>query len=201
MTILSIETSCDDTSIALIECNQGVCHVLSNIVSSQVKIHAPYGGIVPNLAARAHLKNIEPCLKQALTEAKNPEIDLIATTIGPGLIPSLLVGANFAKALSYKWQKPIVGINHIEGHIYANWINNSEIDFPALCLVVSGGHTQLILMKGHGKYKLIGQTRDDAAGKLLIRWLNCLVSVIQADRLSRKKQNPETAKNLTCLDQ
>jgi len=165
MTILAIETSCDDTSIALIECNQGICHILSNIVSSQIEIHAPYGGIVPNLAARAHLKNLEPCLGQALKDAKNPEIDLIATTIGPGLIPSLLVGANFAKALAYKWNKPIIGINHIEGHIYANWIINSKIDFPALCLIVSGGHTQLILMKDHGKYELLGQTRDDAAGE------------------------------------
>jgi len=165
MTILAVETSCDDTSIALVKCNQGICHILSNIVSSQIEIHAPYGGVVPNLAARAHLKNIEPCLRQALSEAKNPEIDLIATTIGPGLIPSLLVGANFAKALAYNWQKPIIGINHIEGHIYANWITNSKINFPALCLVVSGGHTQLVLMNGHGEYKLLGQTRDDAAGE------------------------------------
>jgi len=100
--------------------------ILSNIVSSQIKIHAAYGGIVPNLAAREHLKNIEPCLKQALKEAKNPDIDLIAVTNGPGLIPSLLVGVNFAKALAYSWQKPIIGINHVKGHIYANWLDNSK---------------------------------------------------------------------------
>ena len=197
MIILGIETSCDDTGIALIKCSsrQG-CEILSNLVSSQVKIHASYGGVVPNLAARAHLKNIEPCLKEALKQAKQPKIDLIAVTSGPGLIPSLLVGVNFAKALAYNWQKPILGINHLEGHIYANFIrekksqilraylstpssneggesqgtpsNSSQgqpLALPTLCLVVSGGHTQLILMKGHGKYKLLGQTRDDAAGE------------------------------------
>ena len=165
MIILGIETSCDDTGIALVECSQKSCRILSNIVSSQIKIHAPYGGVVPNLAARAHLENIEPCLKQALKQTKNPKIDLIAVTVGPGLIPSLLVGVNFAKALAYVWQKPIIGVNHIEGHIYANWIKSSHIKFPILCLVVSGGHTQLILMKSHGKYKLLGETRDDAAGE------------------------------------
>ncbi len=177
MIILGIETSCDDTGIALVKCRspQG-CEILSNVVSSQIKIHAPFGGVVPNLAARAHLKNIEPCLLTALKEAKNPKIDLIGVTTGPGLIPSLLVGVNFAKALAYNWRKPILGINHLEAHIYANWlkpigeISNSQFlisknIFPALCLVVSGGHTQLILMKGHGKYKLLGQTRDDAAGE------------------------------------
>jgi len=165
MIILGIETSCDDTSIALVEKNTRGFKILSNIVSSQIKIHAAYGGIVPNLAAREHLKNIKPCLKQALKEAKTPKIDLIAVTVGPGLIPSLLVGVNFAKALAYNWQKPIIGINHIEGHIYANWLNNSKIEFPILALVVSGGHTQLILMKNHNKYKLLGETRDDAAGE------------------------------------
>ena len=166
MIILSIETSCDDTGIALIEGNRKGCQILSNIVSSQIKIHAPYGGVVPNLAARAHLENIEPVLKKALQQANNPKIDLMAVTIGPGLIPSLLVGTNFAKALAYNWQKPIMGINHIEGHIYANFLKGTvPFTFPALCLVVSGGHTQLILMKGHGKYKLLGETRDDAAGE------------------------------------
>ncbi|MFH1461057.1 MAG: tRNA (adenosine(37)-N6)-threonylcarbamoyltransferase complex transferase subunit TsaD [Patescibacteria group bacterium] len=165
MIILGIETSCDDTGIALVEFGQRKCLVLSNVVSSQIKIHAPFGGIVPNLAARAHLKNIEPCLKQALKQAGHPKIDLIAVTKGPGLIPSLLVGVNFAKALAYQWQKPIMGINHIEGHIYANWLKPGTLNFPALCLVVSGGHTQLVLMKGHSKYQLLGETRDDAAGE------------------------------------
>ncbi len=167
MIILGIETSCDDTGIALVKKNTKGFKILSNIVSSQIKVHAAYGGIVPNLAAREHLKNIGPCLKQALKEAKNPEIDLIAVTVGPGLIPSLLVGVNFAKALAYNWQKPIIGINHIKGHIYANWLDNSNstLNFPILCLIVSGGHTQLVLMKKHGQYKLLGETRDDAVGE------------------------------------
>jgi len=174
MIILGIETSCDDTGIALVECDppsprlwraKQKCRILSNVISSQIKIHAPFGGVVPNLAARAHLKNIEPCLKETLKQAGNPKIDLIAVTQGPGLIPALLVGVNFAKALAYNWNLPIIGINHIEGHIYANWLNDSEIEFPVLCLVVSGGHTQLILMKNHGRYELLGETRDDAAGE------------------------------------
>lgn len=170
MNILSIETSCDDTGIAIIKADSKKCQILSNIVSSQIKVHSPYGGVVPNLAARAHLKNINPCLEKALEKAKYPKIDLIAVTVGPGLIPSLLVGANFAKALAYAQKKPIIGINHIEGHIYANWLpkkSNSNLnrEFPILCLVVSGGHTQLILMENHSKYRLLGETRDDAAGE------------------------------------
>jgi len=167
MIILGIETSCDDTSISLVEKNTKDFKILSNVVSSQIKVHAAYGGVVPNLAAREHLKNIEPCLKQAMKKAKNPKIDLIAVTAGPGLIPSLLVGVNFAKALAYNCKKPIIGINHIEGHIYANWLDNlnSTLNFPILALVVSGGHTQLVLIKKHGKYELLGETRDDAVGE------------------------------------
>jgi N6-L-threonylcarbamoyladenine synthase len=172
MIILGIETSCDDTGAAIIKCNQQKgCRILSNVVSSQIKIHAPYGGVVPNLAARAHLKNIEPVLKTVLKEVDDPEIDLIAVTHGPGLIPSLLVGVNFTKALAYASKKPIIGINHIEGHIYANWLSavgkipTPKPKFPVLCLIVSGGHTQLVLMKAHGDYKLLGETRDDAAGE------------------------------------
>jgi len=175
MNILGIETSCDDTSIAVVECRPPsprqkrgfgrVNKILSSIVSSQIKVHAPYGGVVPNLAARAHLENIKPILEQALKEAGNPEVDLIAVTKGPGLIPCLLVGVNFARALAYNWQKPIIGVNHLEGHLYANLIDNPKVNFPALCLIVSGGHTQLVLMKNHGQYQLLGETRDDAAGE------------------------------------
>ncbi len=170
MIILGIETSCDDTGIALVKKTAKGFSVLSNVVSSQIKTHAPYGGVVPNLAAREHLKNIKPCLDRALTKYNPAKIDLIAVTRGPGLIPSLLVGVNFAKALSYRWQKPLIGINHIEGHIYANWLSSTnqvpdKKIFPALCLIVSGGHTQLILMKNHSQYQLLGQTRDDAAGE------------------------------------
>ena len=185
MIILGIETSCDDTGVAIIEVKKrpvpakslrdgGVnFEILSNVVSSQIKTHAPFGGVVPNLAAREHLKNIEPCLKTALKEANKTisEIDLIAVTYGPGLIPSLLIGVNFAKALAYKYKKPIIGINHIEAHIVAAFsgenskfeIRNSK--FPIIALVVSGGHTQLVLVKKIGNYKIIGETRDDAAGE------------------------------------
>ena len=170
MVILGIETSCDDTGIAIIEARPAktgpVFNILSNVVSSQIKTHAPFGGVVPNLAAREHLKNIEPCLKTALKEARKTmqNIDLIAVTVGPGLIPSLLIGVNFAKALAYKYNIPIVSVNHLEGHIVAA-IDNKSPKFPTISLLVSGGHTQLILMKGVGQYRIIGETRDDAAGE------------------------------------
>lgn len=189
MLILGIETSCDDTGIAIVKVSgkkRPIFNILSNVVSSQIKTHAPFGGVVPNLAAREHLKNIAPCLKTAFKEAriKPKNIDLIAVTIGPGLIPSLLIGVNFAKALAYIWQKPIVGVNHIEGHIIAalatinsklqapisQQISNfqkpiSQTRFPTIGLIVSGGHTQLVLIKKLGDYKILGETRDDAAGE------------------------------------
>lgn len=165
MNILAIETSCDDTGVAILKGDKKNCQLLSNIVSSQIELHAPYGGVVPNLAARAHLENIQPCLDSALKKAAHSQIDLIAVTIGPGLIPALQIGVNFAKSLAYAWQKPITSVNHIKGHIYANWLADRQPDFPALCLIISGGHTQLVLMKDHHQYQLIGQTRDDAAGE------------------------------------
>jgi N6-L-threonylcarbamoyladenine synthase len=171
MIILGIETSCDDTGIAIVKATPtkvGVkFDILANIVSPQIKVHQKYGGVVPTLAAREHLKNIEPCLRKTFQETnlKPSNIDLIAVTVGPGLIPSLLVGVHFAKALAYKWKKPIIGINHIEAHILANYFKNLTIDFPAIAITVSGGHTQLVLVKDIGKYKIIGETRDDAAGE------------------------------------
>ncbi len=183
MIILGIETSCDETAASVVKTDGNNLRVLSNIVSSQVKIHAKWGGVVPNLAAREHLKNIIPVLKIALNKSctKPSDIDLITVTQGPGLIPALLIGTNVAKTLSYVWEKPLMGIHHIEGHIYANFITSpipslnkegwpkagevKKIKFPILCLVVSGGHTQLILMKKHLDYKIIGQTLDDAAGE------------------------------------
>lgn len=186
MRILGIETSCDETSASIIECQNNKIKLLSNIVSSQVKLHAKWGGVVPNLAAREHLKNIIPVLKLTLKEAqtKPNDLDLISVTNGPGLIPALLIGTNVARTLSYVWEKPLIGIHHIEGHIYANFLNKisvnsddqipmtqkklnleSRILFPVLCLVVSGGHTQLVLMKNHLKYEIVGQTLDDAAGE------------------------------------
>jgi N6-L-threonylcarbamoyladenine synthase len=240
MRILGIETSCDETAAAIIEATGGLkkprFKILSNVVSSQIKIHAKYGGVVPTLAKREHQKNLVPILMEALKRGgpakskinpvpeqstvrgrnqkskiqlkiqkeiaailerekklrarfekfivpmKPPRIDLIAVTIGPGLEPALWVGVNFAKALSLLWNKPIIPVNHLEGHIYSNWLEpigeirnskfeirnnfiNRSIEFPALCLIVSGGHTELMLMRGYGKYQLLGETRDDAAGE------------------------------------
>ncbi|MFA6048059.1 MAG: tRNA (adenosine(37)-N6)-threonylcarbamoyltransferase complex transferase subunit TsaD [Parcubacteria group bacterium] len=170
MIILGIETSCDETAAAIISANFKGISVLSNVVSSQIALHSKWGGVVPNLAAREHLKNILPVIKRALKTARvTPEkIDLIAVTAGPGLIPALLIGVNSAKTLSYSWGKPLIGIHHIEGHIYANFVGKNQksgIKFPLLCLVVSGGHTQLVLMKKHLNYEIVGQTLDDAAGE------------------------------------
>jgi len=232
MKILAIETSCDDTGIAILETKSDKFKVLSNIVSSQIKIHQKYGGVFPMMAKREHQRNLVPVLIQSLKKAEliktkkndspiidgrrlleikkilkkenqlfenikdflkkyeKPDIDLIAVTNGPGLEPCLWVGINFAKALSYFWNIPIVPVNHIEAHILVNLVDlksktknftptpkfdvgarkskshikNQKL-LPAICLVVSGGHTQLILMKGIGKYKIIGETRDDAAGE------------------------------------
>jgi len=171
MIILGIETSCDETAAAVIQAtgDEKSPHfdIISNIVSSQVKLHAEFGGIIPNLAAREHTKNIIPVVEESLAKANvdRAKIDLIAVTRGPGLIPALLVGTSAAKTLAYSWEKPIVGVNHMEGHIYANWLENSDIKFPALCLTVSGGHTELVLMKCHKNFELIGKTRDDAVGE------------------------------------
>ncbi|OGD29637.1 tRNA (adenosine(37)-N6)-threonylcarbamoyltransferase complex transferase subunit TsaD [Candidatus Azambacteria bacterium RIFCSPHIGHO2_01_FULL_44_55] len=183
MYILGIETSCDDTAAAVIKAEGGLkkpsFSVLSNLSYSQVATHRKFGGVVPNLASRDHLKKIIPTIKTALERArlKEKQIDLIAVTRGPGLAPSLLVGINTARALAYAWKKPVIGVNHIEGHIYSNWLepigvnpksearNPKQIKFPALILIVSGGHTELVLMQNYGKYKIIGWTRDDAAGE------------------------------------
>jgi len=211
MKILAIETSCDDTGIAILDVRKdNSFKVLSNIVSSQIKVHAKYGGVYPVMAKREHQRNLAPVLQKALEKAmllkvqkleisskklevlnkilerepelakklisffkkyRKPNIDLIAVTNGPGLEPCLWVGVNFAKAISYFWNIPIVDVNHIKAHIFVNMLGDKKIkelkqkDFPALCLVVSGGHTQLFLMRDLGKYEIIGETRDDAAGE------------------------------------
>ena len=180
MKILGIETSCDETAVAIIETSdkkqETSIRVLSNTISSQIKLHAKYGGVVPNLAAREHVKNIGHVFKLALKKSKTKigDIDLIAVTRGPGLGPALLVGIAFAKTLAWKYQKPLVGINHLEGHIYSNWLKPVEVKStlcsfsevgPILNLIVSGGHTELVLMTNHGKYKIIGETLDDAVGE------------------------------------
>ncbi len=171
MKILAIETSCDDTSVAIMDCDEKnwAIKTLSNVVSSQIAIHTKWGGVVPNLAAREHLKNLIPVLSEALEKSNQTinEIDLIAVTEGPGLIPALLIGTNGAKALAYTKNIALLGVHHVEGHLYANIINNdiSQMKFPVLALTVSGGHTQIILMKDHLNYEIIGQTQDDAAGE------------------------------------
>jgi N6-L-threonylcarbamoyladenine synthase len=165
---LAIETSCDETAIAVLRSSEKGIELLSNEISSQVKLHAKWGGVVPNLAAREHVKNIDHLLDLALGEAgiTSADVDVIAVTEGPGLIPALLVGVNYAKTLSYLWNKPLIGIHHIEGHIYSNFIGGiSNPQFPMLALVVSGGHTQIVLMKDHLQYEIIGQTLDDAVGE------------------------------------
>ena len=164
MIILGIETSCDETSASLIEIKRGEFKILKNIVASQIKTFQKYGGVIPELSAREHLKKIIPVIKKALP-SQGKKIDYLAVTQGPGLITSLLIGLETARALAYLWKIPLLGINHLEGHIYANWFKKRKINFPLVALIVSGGHTEIVLMKEHGKYKKIGQTLDDAAGE------------------------------------
>ena len=172
MKILAIETSCDETAAAVIE---GVAvtkpvRILSNVVASSEEMHRQTGGIVPEVASREQLKAIIPVLDQALAEARiskseiRNKIDAVAVTVGPGLIGSLLVGVETARALAYAWNKPLIPVNHLVAHLYANWVG-AVPELPAVGLVVSGGHTELVLMKDHGKLELLGRTRDDAAGE------------------------------------
>ena len=166
--LLAIETSCDETAAAVIRMARGEARILSNVVASQIDIYALTGGVVPEVAARAHIEKINPVIREALGEKfKNfKSIDVVAVTNGPGLVGSLLVGTETAKTIAWARDLPIIPINHIEAHIYANFIGeNQKLKFPALCLVVSGGHTSLILMRDHGKYKTVGETLDDAAGE------------------------------------
>ncbi len=164
MKILGIETSCDETAAAVVE--DGTV-ILSNVISSQVEIHSRYGGIVPEVASRQHLLSIMTIVEKALAEAEVCAKDLsaIAVTNGPGLAGSLLVGVNMAKAMSLAWSLPLIGVNHLEAHIYANWLGSDEPAFPLISLIVSGGHTELVLVKGHGELIRLGRTRDDAAGE------------------------------------
>jgi N6-L-threonylcarbamoyladenine synthase len=174
MKILGIETSCDETAAAIVE-DGG--RIISNVVASQIDIHARYGGVVPEVAARQHLLTIIPVISQAVTKVSWQDINGIAVTFGPGLAGSLLVGVNVAKAIALSKKLPLTGVNHLEAHIYANWLDSSpltgegrvrvncEVKFPCLCLVVSGGHSDLVLMRGHGQFEKLGRTRDDAAGE------------------------------------
>jgi N6-L-threonylcarbamoyladenine synthase len=162
--ILAFETSCDETAAAVVKDGETI---LSNVISSQVEIHARYGGIVPEVASRQHLLTIIPVAEKALIEAgiNLKQVDAIAATVGPGLAGSLIVGVNFARAISQAEDLPFIGVNHLEGHIYANWLAGARPELPCLCLIVSGGHSDIILMEDHGSFLRLGSTRDDAAGE------------------------------------
>ncbi len=166
MRVLGIETSCDETSAAVLG-DPG--DILSNIVLSQDEIHAPYGGVVPELASRRHIEAIDGVVREALERARTKldEVDLLAVTQGPGLIGSLLVGLSFAKGLAYYLKKPLVGVDHVEAHIEAAFLENPDLPFPALALIVSGGHTSVFFLKEPLSFNIIGRTRDDAAGEAL----------------------------------
>jgi N6-L-threonylcarbamoyladenine synthase len=168
MKILGVETSCDETAAGIVEDGS---RIISNVVASQIDIHARYGGIVPEVASRQHLLTIIPVISQAMSGVSWQDVGGIAVTFGPGLAGSLLVGVNAAKAIALAKKIPLIGVNHLEAHIYANWLDScpqdemGRVKFPCLCLVVSGGHSDLILMRGHGQFEKVGRTRDDAAGE------------------------------------
>src|SRR5713101_4744917 len=164
MLVLGIETSCDETAAALVRDGR---EIVSSVIASQIATHQRFGGVVPELASREHLDKIVPIVEEAFTRANltKEQIDGIAVTIGPGLVGSLLVGVSYAKAMAFALNKPLVGVNHIEGHIYSVCFENPPVEFPALALIVSGGHTNLFFVPSPGKYKVVGRTRDDAAGE------------------------------------
>ena len=160
---MGIETSCDESAVGIVADGR---RLLANVVASQADIHARYGGVVPEVASRHHIEAMLGVVKAALNTAKckASDLDAVAVTAGPGLAGSLLVGLNTAKALAYSWSKPLIAINHLEGHIYANWLEVEKTpELPAVVLIVSGGHSELVLASAHGSYRLLGRTRDDAA--------------------------------------
>lgn len=162
--ILGIESSCDETSCAIVKNGR---EVLSNVINSQIKIHEKFGGVVPEIASRNHVEVISSVVRQALEEANVTfnDIDAVSCTYGPGLVGALLVGVSYAKALSYALNKPLIGTNHIEGHIAANYITHPELEPPCLCLVISGGHTHLVHIKNYKEFEILGRTKDDAIGE------------------------------------
>lgn len=164
MLVLGIESSCDETAAAVVRDGR---EILSSVISSQIEIHRGFGGVVPEIASREHLEKIDPIVKEALQQASVSlrALDGIAVTQGPGLIGSLLVGVAYAKALAFALKKPLVGVNHIEGHVFSVNFDNPAPEFPALALIVSGGHTNLFWIPAPGKYKVVARTRDDAAGE------------------------------------
>ena len=164
LTILAIETSCDETAAAVVRNGR---EVLSNVIYSQISLHTVFGGVVPEIASRSHIEKINPVIEAALSEAgtKLSDIDAVAVTYGPGLVGALLVGVSAAKAIAYAARKPLIPVHHIEGHISANYIENKDLEPPFLCMVVSGGHTHLVRVADYGRYEILGRTHDDAAGE------------------------------------
>ena len=168
LNILGIETSCDETAIAVVTDGK---RLRSNIIASQVELHSQYGGVVPEVASRQHVRDLVPVLEQAVSVSglKMEDLDVVSVTYGPGLAGSLITGLNAAKAIAFSLGVPLIGVNHLEGHIYASWLGKldpaQDPGFPLACLIASGGHTDLLLMEGHGDYRLLGRTRDDAAGE------------------------------------
>ena len=162
--VLGIETSCDETAVAVVE---RASVVRSSVVSSQIEQHARFGGVVPEIAGRAHVQELVPVLAEALATAgvEGPDVEVVAATTGPGLVGSLLVGVSAAKALSLVWGVPFVSVNHLEAHLYASFLEEPDLELPLVVLLVSGGHTMLVLMEDHGRYRLLGSTLDDAAGE------------------------------------
>jgi N6-L-threonylcarbamoyladenine synthase len=162
--ILGIETSCDETAAAIVANGSAV---ISSVVSSQIDLHARFGGVVPELASRAHVELLTPVVAEVLVESgvNGDGIDAVAATVGPGLVGSLLVGISAAKALALVWDVPFIGVDHMEGHLYASFLEAPDLELPVLVMLVSGGHTMLILMEGHGRYQLLGTTVDDAVGE------------------------------------
>lgn len=164
MLVLGIETSCDETAAAIVRDGR---EIVSSVIASQIETHKRFGGVVPELASREHLDKIVPIVEEAFERAniKAEEIDGIAVTVGPGLVGSLLVGVSYAKAMAFALQKPLVGVNHIEGHVYSVAFDNPPVEYPAMALIVSGGHSNLFFVPAPGKYKVLARTRDDAAGE------------------------------------
>ncbi len=162
--ILAVESSCDETAAAVVKNGR---EVLSNIISSQIELHTVYGGVVPEIASRKHIEKINQVIAEALKEAEMTlqDMDAVAVTYGPGLVGALLVGVSTAKAISFASGIPLIGVHHIEGHINANYIENKGLEPPYICLVVSGGHSHLVIVRDYGEYEILGRTRDDAAGE------------------------------------
>ena len=198
--ILAIESSCDETAASVVKNGRTI---LSNVISSQIALHTLYGGVVPEIASRKHIEKINQVIKEALKEAgvTLDDLDAIGVTYGPGLVGALLVGVAEAKAIAYAKKLPLVGVHHIEGHVSANYIEHPDLEPPFLCLIVSGGHTHLVIVKDYGEFEILGRTRDDAAGEAFdkvaraidlviredLRWINWPVREIRMPLFSQKE--------------